>query len=101
MKQVDRPARLRGPWGVVGLLGLAILSALAVGGAAEEPKPVLKAEHFDRDPGWEGHNNRIVPKEYPTVVQDFGYSKTNVAGKAAGEMGGQVCRASEPAYYAD
>src|SRR5262249_9614690 len=57
--------------------------------------------HFDRDPGWEAHNNRVVPKDLPTIVQDFGYSKTDHAGKAAGEMGGQVWRASEPAYYAD
>jgi acetyl esterase/lipase len=60
----------------------------------------IKTESFDRDPGWEAHNNRVVPKEYPTIVQDFGYTKTNFAGKAAGEMGGQVWRASEPAYYA-
>jgi hypothetical protein len=61
----------------------------------------MKTESFDRDPEWQGHNNRIVPKEYPTIIQDFGYSKTNLAGKAAGEVGGQVWRASEPAFYAD
>ena len=49
--------------------------------------PVMKTESFDRDPGWEGHNNRIVPKKYPTIVQDFGYSTTNFAGKAAGRDG--------------
>src|SRR5581483_4207298 len=37
----------------------------------------------------------------PTVVQDFGYSKTHFAGQAAGELGGRVTRASAPAYYAD
>lgn len=69
---------------------------------SDEPtKVVLKAESFDRDPGWLGWNNRIVPKEYPTVVQDFGYSPSNFAGRAAGELGGQVTRASEPAFYAD
>src|SRR5205085_12377539 len=36
-----------------------------------------------------------------TVTQDFGYSKTNFAGKAAGELGGQITRASEPASYGD
>src|SRR5438876_2235990 len=61
----------------------------------------LRTQSFDSDPGWEGHNNRIIPKEYPTVVQDFGYSKTNHAGKSPGEMGGQVNRASIPAFYAD
>jgi len=53
------------------------------------------------DPGWEGRNNRVIPKEYLTVVQAFGYSQTHFAGAAAGEMGGQVWRASEPAYYGD
>jgi hypothetical protein len=60
-----------------------------------------RTQSFDRDPGWEGHNNRIVPKEYPTITQDFGYSQTHFAGKAAGEMGGQVWRAAEPAFYGD
>jgi hypothetical protein len=60
----------------------------------------LKTESFDRDPDWEGHNNRIIPKEYPTITQEFGYSKTGVAGKAEGELGGRVHRASQPAFYA-
>jgi hypothetical protein len=68
--------------------------------AEERPGPVLRTESFDRDPGWDAQNNRIVPAEYPTIVQDFGFSRTNFAGKAAGEMGGQVWRASEPAFYA-
>ena len=68
--------------------------------ADERPGPVMRTESFDRDPGWEAHNNRIVPAKYPTIVQDFGYSTTNFAGRAAGEMGGQVWRASEPAFYA-
>jgi hypothetical protein len=88
------------------VLSLALLVALVVaadsGRAEEQPKPaVLKSESFDKDPGWDGHNNRIVPERIPTVTQDFGYSKTNFAGKTAGELGGQITRASEPAYYAD
>lgn len=67
--------------------------------AAEENQAHLKAEHFDADPGWEGYRNRIVPKAYPKVTQDFGYSRTNLAGKGAGEIGGQMQRASEPAFY--
>src|ERR1700756_792830 len=82
-----------------------LLAALAVGAgigaAADPPKGGFKAESFDKDPGWEGHNNRIVPERVPTVVQDFGYSKTNFASKEKGEIGGHVTRASEPAYYAD
>src|SRR5262245_18707454 len=87
--------------GTIGLVGVALLLGLTAARAEDPAKTVLKTESFDRDPGWEAHNNRIVPREVPTIVQDFGYSKTSVAGKAAGEMGGQVWRASEPAYYAD
>src|SRR5688572_17741477 len=62
----------------------------------------LKTEHFDADPGWEGRHNRIIHKEYPTITQNFGYNaSTNFAGKAAGELGGEVTRASEPAFYGD
>src|SRR5262249_10740830 len=71
------------------------------GRAGDLPQTALKSESFDMDPGWEGHNNRVVPQRVPTVTQDFGYSRTNFAGRALGELGGQVTRASEPAYYAD
>src|SRR6478735_1664894 len=82
-------------------LVMAIVSGPGTGGAGEQSKPVLKTERFDKDPGWEAHNNRIVPERVPTVTQDFGYSKTNFAGKGVGELGGRIMRASEPAYYAD
>jgi len=61
-----------------------------------------KTETFDRDPGWEGRNNRAVPATVDAVTQDFGYSpKTHFAGKEAGEMGGSVSRTTKPAWYAD
>src|SRR5205807_8480522 len=86
-------------------ISVCVLVALAAGAgyvpADDPPKPALKAESFDTDPGWEGHNNHIVPERVPTVTQDFGYGKTNFAGQGPGELGGQVTRASEPAYYAD
>jgi hypothetical protein len=82
------------------LMALVMAAVIGVVSAGERLGPVLKTESFDRDPGWEAHNNRVVPPEYPTIVQDFGYSTTNFAGTAAGEMGGQVWRASEPAFYA-
>ena len=72
---------------------LAFASALL---AAEFP-PSLKTETFDRDPDWEAHKNHLVPKEYPTITQEFGYSSTGFAGKAPGEIGGRVHRASQPA----
>jgi hypothetical protein len=62
---------------------------------------ITKSQAFDHDPGWDQHNNHIVPKHYPTVVQDFGYSPTNCAGNQSGELGGLVTRAYEPAYYGD
>src|SRR5437016_1171016 len=70
---------------------------IALGGAAAA---ALKSEHFDKDPGWEGIDNRIVPKVIPTAQQDFGYSPTNFAGKASGEIGGKITRGSRLAYYA-
>jgi hypothetical protein len=83
------------------LLALATLAAdVGNGPAGEQATPILKTETFDKDPGWEGHNNRIVPERAPIVTQDFGYSKTHFARKAAGELGGKITRAAEPAYYA-
>lgn len=84
-------------------LAAAILCPVVAATAGEQLSvgEVLKTEGFDRDPGWDSHDNRVLPKAYPTIVQDFGYCRTNVAGQAAGEMGGQVWRASEPAYYGD
>jgi len=46
-----------------------------------------RTEHFDRDPGWEGHNNRLAVSPR-TIRQDFGYSQTSHAGGQAGEVGG-------------
>ncbi len=60
----------------------------------------LKSEHFDRDPGWEEHNNHAAPGKALSVKQDFGFSPTHFAGKNAGEMGGTVQRSTTPASYA-
>jgi len=62
---------------------------------------LVKEEHFDRDPGWEGFNNRVAPKRIPTVTQGFGFSPTNFAGQEKGEIGGLVTRSTTPAHYAD
>jgi len=61
---------------------------------------VTRTENFDRDPGWDAQNNRLIPKQIPTVSQDFGYSRTNFAGGAIGEIGGRIWRSTKPAYYA-
>ena len=68
--------------------------------ADSQPESTLKTETFDRDPGWEARNNRIPPKSGQMVKQDFGYSPTHFAGKAAGEIGGRVQRSTTPAQYA-
>ena len=68
--------------------------------AADQPPSTLKTENFDRDPGWEEHHNRVVPQNVPKVTQDFGFSITHFAGKAAGEMGGSIQRSTTPASYA-
>jgi hypothetical protein len=58
-----------------------------------------RTEHFDRDPHWDSRNNRISDSKPRTVVQDFGYSRTSHAGGQAGEIGGLISPAAEPAYY--
>jgi hypothetical protein len=71
-----------------------VLGGLA--GAAEKER----TERFDKDPGWDGQNNRAAVPEKRTVRQDFGYSRTAHAGGQAGEIGGFITPAAEPAYYA-
>src|SRR5439155_17953917 len=75
-----------------GTLFVACLAGMAL---AEE-----RTERFDKDPGWEGHNNRSTVPPARTVRQDFGYSKTAHAGGRPGEIGGFISPAAEPAYYA-
>ena len=77
-----------------GAVGLVLLLA-AWSAPAEE-----RTEHFDRDPGWDSHNNRATIPEQRTVRQDFGYSRTSHAGGRVGEVGGFLSGAAEPAYYA-
>src|SRR6266496_4537379 len=60
-----------------------------------------RQENFDRVPtDWEGVNNRNKLFSLKTVEQDFGYSATTShAGGQAGEIGGRINPAGEPAYY--
>jgi hypothetical protein len=71
-----------------------LLGTTAVVAAAE------RTEHFDQDPGWDGHNNRATSPAPRTVRQDFGYSRTDHFGASPGEIGGFITPAAEPAYYA-
>ncbi len=59
-----------------------------------------RTEHFDKDPGWDGQNNRASKPAKRTVKQDFGYSRSANAGGKPGEIGGFISPAAEPAYYA-
>jgi hypothetical protein len=74
-------------------LGIFVV-AIAVPAIAKE-----RTEHFDKDPGWEGVNNRATTPEKRTIRQDFGYSKTDHAGGKPGEIGGFITPAAEAAYY--
>ena len=75
-----------------------ILLAAAAGGHAA---PAAKTESFDHDPAWDRVNNRPADRgDVPVEVkQDFGFSNTSYAGGKAGEIGGLVFAAAEPAWY--
>lgn len=77
-----------------------LLAGLLLAGAVGALVAAERTERFDRDPGWHGHNNRAAEPRPRTVRQDFGYSPTAHAGGKAGEVGGLITAAAEPAYYA-
>jgi hypothetical protein len=60
-----------------------------------------RQQNFDHDPQWDSHNNRAATPMPREARQDFGYSSTRHAGgEGAGEIGGFLTPAAEPAYYA-
>jgi hypothetical protein len=61
-----------------------------------------RTEHFDHDPRWESRNNHAATPEPQLVYQRFGYSghTAHAGGASAGEIGGLLTPAAEPAYYA-
>jgi hypothetical protein len=60
---------------------------------------LLKTETFDTDPNWDGRNNRATDPAPRQIVQNFGFSSTTNAGGPAGEIGGFITPAGEPAFY--
>src|SRR3989454_7255065 len=61
---------------------------------------LLKTETFDTDPDWDGRNNRATDPPPRQIVQNFGFSGSSTnAGGAAGEIGGFITPAGEPAFY--
>ena len=60
---------------------------------------LLKTETFNTDPGWDGRNNRATDPGPRQIVQNFGFSSSTNAGGPAGEIGGFITPAAEPAFY--
>jgi len=73
---------------------------LIVGTAWAEPQLVQVQEDFSQDPQWDGFQNRMVCRDCPTVIQDFGWSPTINASDTPGEIGGRVDNSRVQAYYA-
>ncbi len=82
--------------------GFTLWAVLLSPSLAAQVQGKTRTETFERDPGWEGVNNRSARKAQPaTIRQDFGYSETkNAGGNKVGEMGGFISPAGEIAYYA-
>jgi hypothetical protein len=82
-------------------LVLMVLFPALLAAADAGPQPLVKSESFDKDPGWEAYQNRLLPTVMPVITQDFGYSsQTHVTSKDSGEIGGKVVRCAIPTYYA-
>jgi hypothetical protein len=79
---------------------LQCLAVAAVSLSAAQLAAGERRESFDRDPGWEGLDNRLVPEPARRTRQDFGHRETRHAGgRQAGEVGGWVQRSLTPAWY--
>ncbi len=102
MRRALQLADIGTPNRLVALFGVVLFASLgaAVTGNEGPPKRAVKSEPFDKDPRWEGYNNRLRPQVIPTITQDFGYSASHIASQADGELGGKVVRTSTPCYYA-
>jgi hypothetical protein len=58
------------------------------------------AEGFDRDPHWKGAGNTAhFEDRVIRPFHDFGFSRTQAAGGAPGELAGIMFRDEKPAYY--
>jgi hypothetical protein len=85
-----------------GVLTLIVLVTCVAFQLGAQEKSKTKTETFDRDPGWEGINNRSARKLEPaTIKQDFGFSPGthHAGGKKPGEIGGHIEQAGEVAFY--
>ncbi len=80
---------------------MAMTALVVVVGIAPAPgaQEDLRRQPFDRDPGWDGSNNRPTSSQPRRIRQDFGWSRTANAGGTAGGIGGFETPAAEVAYY--
>lgn len=80
---------------------IALLSTIGILTASTRGEhPLLKTETFDSDPLWEGLNNRATDPDPRQIVQNFGFDAAGSnAGGPAGEIGGYITPAGEPAFY--
>lgn len=60
----------------------------------------MQVETFDRDPNWDGKNNRPGAGGLRTITQDFGYAPKTRIGDSPGAIGGTICPDGQAAYYA-
>src|SRR5262247_2860477 len=61
---------------------------------------LVKTEAFDADPAWDARNNRASDPGPRQITQNFGFSSSSThAGGSAGEIGGFITPAGEPAFY--
>ena len=82
-------------------LRLALACLISILATSTHGQPLwLKTETFDTDPNWDGRNNRATDPSPRQIVQNFGFSpSTTNAGGPAGEIGGFITPAGEPAFY--
>src|SRR5438094_4625882 len=83
------------------LVRLALACMISIFAESTHGQPLLlKTETFDVDPGWDGRNNRATDPSPRQIVQNFGFSSSSTnAGGPAGEIGGFITPAGEPAFY--
>jgi hypothetical protein len=82
------------------LARLTLSALLLAAGLMAHAAAAERTASFDQDPGWDGRNNRSPAAEPRQIRQDFGFSRTAHSGGKAGEAGGRITAAAEPAYYA-
>ena len=82
-------------------VSLALACLISILAASTHGQPLLlKTETFYTDPGWDGRNNRATDPAPRQIVQNFGFNSSSTnAGGSAGEIGGFITPAGEPAFY--